>query len=220
MLRPRYRLVGGCHLHGHTAVRRGRLRPTRKVIFAKNHEREKKSRQKDWQLDFALKKPLKRSHKGTCLFASMQIGILKRMVDLHLWTVKPLTHGQCTTEIEFRCGRPEKRPQRSASPLAWLSSVSLSLPTRLFFQFVLKVQYISTHYTKTLKKRWSWYKLQLLLYALWLWPTSNSEHPCCLPLDFNGSNYYIIILLSSVLIWHWCVSSYTIFCKTSCKQCF
>lgn len=115
-------------------------------------ERKKKSRQKDWQLDFALKEPLKRSHKGTCLFASMQIGILKRMVDLHLWTVKPLTHGQYTTEIEFRCGRPEKRPQRSASPLAWLSSVSPSLPTRLFFQFVLKVQYISIHYTKTLKK--------------------------------------------------------------------
>lgn len=151
MLRSRYRLVGGCHLHGHTAVRRGRLRPTRKVIFCQE-PREKKSRQKDWQLDFALKKPLKRSHKGTCLFASMQIGILRRMVDLHLWAVKPLTHGQCTTEIEFRCGRPEKRPERSASPLAWLSSVSLLLPTRLFFQFVLKVQYISTHYTKTFKK--------------------------------------------------------------------
>lgn len=75
--------------------------------------REKKSRQKDWQLDFALKKPLKRSHKGTCLFTSMQIGILKRMVDLHLWAVKPLTHGQCTTEIEIRCGRPEKRPERN-----------------------------------------------------------------------------------------------------------
>lgn len=33
MLRPRHWLVGGCDVHGHAAVRRWRLRSTRKVIF-------------------------------------------------------------------------------------------------------------------------------------------------------------------------------------------
>lgn len=51
MLRPGYRLLGGCYFDGDTAVRCGRLRSTRKVISAKNHERE--SREEDRQLGFA-----------------------------------------------------------------------------------------------------------------------------------------------------------------------
>lgn len=51
MLRPGYRLLGGRYFDGDAAVRRGRVRPTREVIFAK-----KKKRKQYRQLDFAAKK--------------------------------------------------------------------------------------------------------------------------------------------------------------------
>lgn len=133
--------------------------------------------------------PLKQSHKGRCLFASMQIG---KWISAAVWGASAsgwstLRHSDCATEIQLRRGRLHlKRGLQGAhrhlhDSLRWY--LLLSLPVRLFFQFVFKVQYISTHHTM---KRWSWCRLQLLLHALWLWPTSNREHPCCLPFDFDS----------------------------------
>lgn len=41
MLRPCHRLLGGCHFHGHTAVRRRRLRSTREMIFTESQTQKK-----------------------------------------------------------------------------------------------------------------------------------------------------------------------------------
>lgn len=46
MLRPGHRLLGGCHIDGDTAVRRGRLRTSRKVILLREQEpQEEKQRE-------------------------------------------------------------------------------------------------------------------------------------------------------------------------------
>lgn len=118
-------------------------------FLAKNCER-RMSKQKDWQLDFAFKK--KKATKSEPQKGHVFMPVCKKAFSTErsascLWHV-----GSARLEVEFRCGRLGKRPQRSSSPLAWLSSVSLSLPMRLFFQFVLKVQYISTYYDKTFTK--------------------------------------------------------------------
>lgn len=156
MLRPGYRLLGGRHFDGDTAVRRGRLCSTRKVIFAKNKNHKWKSRREDGQLDFA-KMSLTQSHKGRCLFASMQIGTLE-WISAAVWAASSagwstLRHLDCATEIQLRRGRLHlKRGLQGAhhhlhDSLRWY--LSLSLPVRLFFQFVFKVQYISTHHKRT-----------------------------------------------------------------------
>lgn len=170
--------------------------------------------------------PLKQSHKGTCLFASMQTG---NWTSATVWAASSpgrstLWHSDRATEITFR-GRLQKRPPRSPSPLAWLSSVVLVAVVTHEIIFSVHVQSAIYFYSSegNIKERWS--RLQAspaAICALWLWPTSNSEHPCCLPFDFDGSKYDIIVLLSSVLMAftrYWWVSSSTLFCNPSCKQC-
>lgn len=131
-------------------------------------------------------------------------------------------------EIEFgffRLGGGGERLQRSSSPPAWLSSLSLSLlPMRLFFQFVLKVQYISTvndTFTTEIERERDNVGINFTCcyspYDFWL--TSTSEHPCCLSSCFTVGNHYIMILFWSVIRRHWSVSSSTIFCKTFFTQC-
>lgn len=50
MLRPGPRHLGGRHLHGDAAVRRGRVRATREVIFAESKGNGTRT-QRDRQLD-------------------------------------------------------------------------------------------------------------------------------------------------------------------------
>lgn len=89
----------------------------------------------------------------------------------------------CATEIQLRRGRvPLLRGLQGThhhlhDSLWWY--LLLSLLWDYFFSWVFKVQYISTYWKKM--KRWSRFRLQLLLYALCPWPTSNREHSCCLP---------------------------------------
>lgn len=137
------------------------------------------------------KMPLKQSHKGTCLFASMQIG---NWTSATVWAASSpgrstLWHSDRATEITFR-GRLQKRPPRSPSPLAWLSSVVLVAVVTHEIIFSVHVQSAIYFYSSegNIKERWSWLRASpAAIRALWLWPTSNSEHPCCLPFDFDGS---------------------------------
>lgn len=118
-------------------------------FLSRQEWRKMKRKRKDWQLDFALKKNiLNQSHtKDTRSMAVCKKASSKERSTSCLWHTDGVLQ-----EIEFGDGRLGKRPRRSSSPPAWLSWLSL-LPMRLFFQFVLKVQYISTHYDKTFKKK-------------------------------------------------------------------
>lgn len=114
-----------------------------------------KSKREDRQLDFA-KMPLKQNHKGRFLFACMQIGKNKKEQQCGL---PPLLHRPFTTwtvwqrfsfaVVDFTSEEASKEPITTCMTLFSRTCMLLSLPVRLFFQFVFKVQYISTHHKKT-----------------------------------------------------------------------
>lgn len=144
MLRPGHRFLGGRHFDGDAAVRRRRLRASRKVIVAKNHKR--KSRREDGQLDFAKITTKTEPNKGrrTSMQTVTPQGKNGRSSFgcLIWWMVNPSTVGLCNSDQGYTLKEASDEPITTCMTLRWYS---LSLRVRLFFQFVFKVQYISTH---------------------------------------------------------------------------
>lgn len=85
-------------------------------------------------------------------------------------------------------GRLEKRHLRSSLLLAWLCSVVLIAVVNyeIIFQFVFKVQYISTHHKKT-EEDGAGVNFSCCYTPYDLWPTSNRERLRCLPFHSNAS---------------------------------
>lgn len=100
-----------------------------------------KCSQEDRQLDFD-KMPLKQSNKGRFLFTSMQIGKKNLQCSSLGW------NNPSPLEIQLHCGRLHLKRAHHHLHDSLQLYLLLSLTVRLFFQFVFKVQYISTHHKK------------------------------------------------------------------------
>lgn len=122
--------------------------------------------------------------------------------------------------VDFKRGLPGAHHPLHDS-LRWY--LSLSSAMRLFFQFVFKVQYISTHHKKNLK-RWSWFKLQLLLYTPYdygLHQTVNIRAAYHLTSmgSYSTSAYYQVYSFGISKVFYGSVVQ-PFFCNSTCKQCF
>lgn len=136
--------------------------------FSPRNCERRMSNRKDWQLDFALKKkkPLNQSHKrGTCScqYARRHSQRSGRPPASDTWAARNSRLSFAVVDLERGLKGVHHHLHdslRCRCHYLWDYFFSLSSKCNTFLLIMTK------HLQK--RERWSWYKLQLLLYALWL----------------------------------------------------
>lgn len=172
MLWPCHRLVGGCDVHGHAAVWRWRLRSTRKVTFSflSRQEPQEKKEQTEGLAARACfkktKKPLNQSRRRGAhshQYARRHSQRSGQPPASDTWALRNSRLSFAVEDLERALKGVHHHLHdslRCRCHYLWDYFFSLSSKCNTFLLTMTK------HLQK--RERWSWYKLQLLLHALWL----------------------------------------------------